>query len=186
MQFRFNMLGQLPTRELRTCTSFASRSRHAAQELLDRSEVEELEERLKDARLAVASCSVTIVRYLSDAAGRLPVGILTRLLQTHDTVSAMLPLVESPPWRRERNDATEQLEASQWVAVPASERFRLSNPDAQVRNLQCSATHATLMHQQDSTGGAIPSAWASLRCSCIRITEPRAQRCSLPRRSGSH
>ena len=103
------------------------------QELLGRSEVQELEEKLKENRLSVATCCVTIVRYMSDIAAKLPVGILTRLLQTHDTISALLPLAESPPWRRERNGTNEYLDASQWIAIPASDRFRLLNKDAQVR-----------------------------------------------------
>lgn len=100
--------------------------------MLARSEEEELDDKLKEHRLGTAVCSVTIVRYLSDAAAKLPVSILTRLLQTHDTIMALLPLAESPPWKRERAGGIEQLESSHWTAVPASDRFRLSNTDAQV------------------------------------------------------
>ena len=103
------------------------------QELVERSEVEEFDDKLKESRLCVATCSVTVLRYLSDGAAQLPIGILTRLLQTHDSVMALLPLLDSPPWRRERKGSTEQLEGSQWVSVPASERLRLSQVDAQVR-----------------------------------------------------
>ena len=90
-------------------------------------------DKLKEQRLIVAACCVTIVRYLSDGAARLPIGILTRLLQTHDTVLALIPLLEKPPWRRERNGSTEQHEGSQWVTVPSSDRLRLSQIDAQAR-----------------------------------------------------
>lgn len=111
-----------------------------------RSELEDFEERLKESRLAVATCSITIVRYLSDGAARLPIGILTRLLQTHDTVMALLPLLDNPPWRRERKGSIEQLEGSHWVSVPAAERMRLSQVDAQVR-LVC-LRHLSIVHSR--------------------------------------
>ena len=100
--------------------------------------MDELDERLNNIRLSVATCSVTIIRYLSDNAGKLPVGIMTRLLQTRDTIMALVPLADSPPWKRERGGVPEHFEGGQWTVTPPAERFRLSNTDAQV--------HLSLIH----------------------------------------
>lgn len=50
----------------------------------------------------VVSCKNVPVfcRYLTDNVATLPLGISTRLLTTNDTVMALLPLVEKPPWSR--------------------------------------------------------------------------------------
>jgi hypothetical protein len=102
------------------------------QDLLNRTDLEELEERLKETRVAVAMCAVTIVRYISDAASRLPVSMLSRLLVKNDVLMALVPLADNPPWRREHNGALEQLDGSQWVKIEPQDRFKLSNTDAQV------------------------------------------------------
>jgi hypothetical protein len=102
------------------------------QDLLKRTDVEELDERLKETRVAVSMCGVTILRYITDAASRLPVSMLSRLLVTNDTLMALVPLADSPPWKREHNGAFEELNGSQWVKIAAHDRFKLSNTDAQV------------------------------------------------------
>ena len=130
------------------------------QEMLARSEVDEFDDKLKASRLAVATCSVTIIRYLTDAASRLSVSLLTRLLLKHDIMMALVPLAENPPWQRQRADGTqERLEGSQWVKIEASERFHLSNTDAQVRPL-------SLPHPL----AAPPRRAPPTRCGAVRVT----------------
>lgn len=41
-------------------------------------------------------------RYLTDHITQLPMGLMSRLLSANDAVMALLPLVDSPPWVRDR------------------------------------------------------------------------------------
>lgn len=41
-------------------------------------------------------------RYLTDNITQLPLGVMSRLLSAQDAVMALLPLVDSPPWVRDR------------------------------------------------------------------------------------
>lgn len=49
-------------------------------------------------RLGVTA--VSILRYISDYATKMPLSVLTRLLDTHDVSLLMVPLIENPPWVR--------------------------------------------------------------------------------------
>jgi len=94
---------------------------------------EELSDKVREVRFATAVSSVSIVRYLTDAVLHLPISAVSRLLQTHDLLSALLPLAERPPWVRAREAVSEAFDGSAWRTVPPSERFRLSSQQAQVR-----------------------------------------------------
>ena len=54
------------------------------------------------ARIGVhaAVTSVTMLRYLSEYCVRLPLGVISRLMETHDVASLVVPLIENPPWVR--------------------------------------------------------------------------------------
>lgn len=45
---------------------------------------------------------VNCCRYMTDHITQLPLGVMSRLLSAHDAVMALLPLVDSPPWVRDR------------------------------------------------------------------------------------
>lgn len=44
--------------------------------------------------------SVTMLRYLAEYCTKLPLSVMTRLLDTHDVAMLMVPLLENPPWVR--------------------------------------------------------------------------------------
>lgn len=102
------------------------------QELVDRSELELLDDRVKELRFGVAMCSITILRYMSGAVGRLHISAVTRLVQHHDTIGMLVPLLERPPWIRDRCGTTERRDGTQWTAVAPADRFQLSSIAAQV------------------------------------------------------
>eukprot|EP00892_Ulva_mutabilis_P008069 jgi/Ulvmu1/5634/UM023_0174.1 len=104
----------------------------SCQELIDRSEAHLFDDRIKEIRFGVAICSVTILRYMTGAVTRLPISIVTRLVQHHDTIGMLVPLLEGPPWIRDRNGTTERREGTQWTVIAPSDRFQLSSIDAQV------------------------------------------------------
>lgn len=59
-------------------------------------------------------------------------GVLTRMVRTNDTLMALTPLLEDPPWVRKRNKKTEKFIDNVWTAVEPKERLRLTQHDAQV------------------------------------------------------
>lgn len=109
------------------------------QEMMSKGLLEQLEDKERGVRLGVAICSVTMMRYLTDSVARVPIGVVTHMLQTNDTLMAFLPLADCPPWRRQRQGITERFEGNQWHRVAASDRFQLSSTDAQVRLALCVA-----------------------------------------------
>lgn len=72
-------------------------------------------------------------RYLSDYIDVLPLGIVTRMVEANDTLMALIPLLENPPWVRRRNKRVEKFIGNVWVAVEPKDRLRLTQHDAQVR-----------------------------------------------------
>lgn len=100
--------------------------------MVDRSELDLLYDRMKELRFGVAMCSITILRYLSGAAGRLHICVVTRIIQHHDFIEMLVPLLENPPWVRDRDGTREIRDGTHWKAVSASDRFQLTKIDAQV------------------------------------------------------
>lgn len=72
------------------------------------SALEELEEKRLEVAFSTSLCALTILRYLTDHVGALPLCALGRLLGSNDSVMALLPLLESPPWVRKRNGQVRQ------------------------------------------------------------------------------
>ena len=70
---------------------------------------------------------------MSDYLNVLPLALLTRMVRTNDTLMALVPLLEDPPWVRRRNKKTEKFIGNVWTAVEPRDRLRLTQHDAQVR-----------------------------------------------------
>lgn len=83
---------------------------------------------IPDARLTACR---EMHRYLSDHLNSLPLGVLTRMVRTNDTLMALVPLLEEPPWVRKRNKKTEKFIGNVWTAVEPKDRLRLTQHDAQ-------------------------------------------------------
>ena len=56
------------------------------------------------------------------------------MVRTNDTLMALVPLLEEPPWVRRRNKKTEKFIGNVWTAVEPRDRLRLTQHDAQVRS----------------------------------------------------
>ena len=57
------------------------------------------------------------------------------MVRTNDTLMALVPLLEDPPWVRKRNKKTEKFIGNVWTAVEPKERLRLTQHDAQASEL---------------------------------------------------
>lgn len=56
------------------------------------------------------------------------------MVRTNDTLMALVPLLEDPPWVRKRNKKTEKFIGNVWTAVEPKELLRLTQHDAQVND----------------------------------------------------
>ena len=61
-----------------------------------------------DIRFGVGMVALTMLRYLTEHMSKLPLAVMSRLLDTHDVLQLLVPLIENPPWTR-RNDSVRRL-----------------------------------------------------------------------------
>lgn len=82
---------------------------------------------------STAVSAASVLRFLTDHVSVLPVSALSRLLDHHDVILALVPLALAPPWTRRGDDGKLLKFVDQkWVPVPESERMRLTKTEAQV------------------------------------------------------
>eukprot|EP00056_Hartaetosiga_gracilis_P003410 m.63502 g.63502 ORF g.63502 m.63502 type:complete len:452 (+) comp11443_c0_seq2:572-1927(+) len=93
----------------------------------------QLDYQTRNLRFQICIRAVAILRYLTDNITSLPLGAMTRMLSTLDLPSALVTLVISPPWTRQRDGKLQKLdEMNEWVDVPPSDRFKLTKNEGQV------------------------------------------------------
>lgn len=98
-------------------------------------------------RLRVGVTCVGIVRYLAEHCTSLPLAGVVRMVETHDLILALVPLIENPPWVRKARilppgeaagsssasagQQWEKLVDLQWKLVPPADLLKLTQPEAQ-------------------------------------------------------
>jgi hypothetical protein len=68
--------------------------------VLDQNKRQDLDEKIKDVRFGTAVCCLSVLRYMTDYEQELPLGVMARMLDTHDTIVQLVPLLEERPWVR--------------------------------------------------------------------------------------
>lgn len=51
-------------------------------------------------RFGTALAALSVLRYMTDYGNELPLGVMARMLDTHDTIVQLVPLLEERPWMR--------------------------------------------------------------------------------------
>jgi len=93
---------------------------------------ESLEDQIKGLPFELAVKSVSVLRYLTDRVGVLPLSCLTRMLNVHDLPCMLVPLITQPPWTRRTADGQiEKYYETQWHTVDEGERLQLTKSEAQ-------------------------------------------------------
>ena len=109
-----------------------------AKQLVGQKPSEEFKEKEREVRFGTACCALTILRYLTDYINQVPLCVMARLLDTHDSVMLLVPLLEERPWIRRRklpNTAkpfTEAFADGQWAEQKREDRLQLTKCDGQV------------------------------------------------------
>ena len=81
----------------------------------------------------VSTAAVTLIRYLCAQGTKLGVSVLTRLMNTHDVMTLIVPLIDNPPWtRRLKSTGTwEKWIEQKWTACVPADLLKLTKLEAQ-------------------------------------------------------
>lgn len=90
----------------------------SAAEAMAKTEVEILNEQYLDCEFQICMSALNICRYLTDHRQHLPLTLTTRLLDNHDILLTLVPLMEKAPWVRKRRGSFEKFERNEWKIVP--------------------------------------------------------------------
>ncbi|BBN15450.1 zinc finger MYND domain-containing protein 10 [Marchantia polymorpha subsp. ruderalis] len=114
----------------------ASAKERTASEMVNLKPEEEVEDKVARNRFCAGVCALSVLRYLTDYISSLSPCVMARLLDCHDVVMALIPLVESAPWTRKRKSGdkrwVEKYSKGKWSEVPPADRYLLVEPDVQL------------------------------------------------------
>lgn len=124
---KLTYLVNVPNSEL--CTQLKS-----AKDGLDWDDETVLLEQKKECEFQICMSSISVIRFLTDHRVAIPLTITTRLLETHDILMLLVPLMEKAPWVR-RNVKTgklEKFEENQWEVMESEDEGRLPKLHSQI------------------------------------------------------
>jgi len=106
----------------------------SAKEVADWDAVRALDQQFDECEFQVCMCCISVIRFLTDHRVALPIAVTTRLLETHDVLLLLVPLMEKAPWVRKnrRNGHIEKFEEHSWQRVEAEDEGRLPKLHTQV------------------------------------------------------
>lgn len=103
-------------------------------ELLAKDNTTALQNTILDTYFFTCVASVTTARYLTEYMDALPLSTQSRILDTHDFLLLMIPLIEEPPWTRKTSTEPsrwEKLVDYHWEAIPTSDLLQITQCEAQ-------------------------------------------------------
>lgn len=119
---------------LSTPNSELVRQVSSAKEAAEWDDVRMLDEQFLECEFQVCMCVISIIRFLTDHRVAMPLAVTTRLLETHDVLMLLVPLMEKAPWVRKNkiNGRIEKFEDHEWQPVEADDEGRLPKLHTQV------------------------------------------------------
>eukprot|EP00933_Yihiella_yeosuensis_P022568 TRINITY_DN17766_c0_g1_i1.p1 TRINITY_DN17766_c0_g1~~TRINITY_DN17766_c0_g1_i1.p1 ORF type:complete len:644 (-),score=119.28 TRINITY_DN17766_c0_g1_i1:140-2011(-) len=105
-----------------------------AKECTEWDNVRVLDEQFTECEFQVCMCVISIIRFLTDHRVAVPLAVTVRLLETHDILLLLVPLMEKAPWVRKNriNGKIEKFEEHKWQVVEADDEGRLPKLHTQV------------------------------------------------------
>lgn len=106
----------------------------SAKECTEWDDVRVLDEQFYECEFQVCMCVISIIRFLTDHRVAMPLAVTTRLLETHDVLMLLVPLMEKAPWVRKNkvNGRIQKFEDHEWQTVEADDEGRLPKLHTQV------------------------------------------------------
>jgi len=93
-----------------------------------------LDEQFCECEFQVCMCAIAIIRFLTDHRAAVPLAVTVRLLEAHDVLQLLVPLMEKAPWVRKNriNGRIEKFDEHKWEVVEADDEGRLPKLHCQV------------------------------------------------------
>ncbi|KAL3673263.1 hypothetical protein V7S43_000984 [Phytophthora oleae] len=142
---KLSWLVGLPRERIAETTSFHKTGSDLIQIMQAQSPREELERQRMEIEFRVAVQTVTILRYVTERLHLLSLSVVSRLLDKHDALLTLVPLVENPPWTHKAivqvtgdNQAPrtevkwKKFVDQKWIVVEPSDLLALTTTEAQV------------------------------------------------------
>jgi len=106
----------------------------SAKEAAEWDNVKCIDEQFLECEFQVCMCAISVLRFLTDHRAAIPLAITTRLLETHDVLMLLVPLMEKAPWvRKDRvTGRIQKFEENEWQNVPDDDEGRLPKLHTQV------------------------------------------------------
>jgi len=118
-------------------------AKEIAAEIDNQDPLVDIENQSTDIDFRTAVVAVFILRFLTSHVAKLSVTVMTRMLETHDFVLAMVPLIENPPWVRKTKAGWEKYDDHTWAPVKPENLLTMSRCEGQpwlvLYNLLCDA-----------------------------------------------
>ncbi|CAD7932624.1 unnamed protein product [Amoebophrya sp. A120] len=130
----------------------------SAKEAMAKSEVECLDEQYKDIEFQICMSALNVCRYLTDHRQHLPITLTTRLLDNHDVLLTLVPLMEKAPWVRKRRGEFEKFDKNEWKVIHEDDLCTLPKLSSQlwltiynlVMDPQCRQRYDMRSHRKDN------------------------------------
>eukprot|EP00927_Polykrikos_kofoidii_P028917 TRINITY_DN25100_c0_g2_i1.p1 TRINITY_DN25100_c0_g2~~TRINITY_DN25100_c0_g2_i1.p1 ORF type:complete len:616 (+),score=129.62 TRINITY_DN25100_c0_g2_i1:67-1914(+) len=105
-----------------------------AKEIAEWDSIRCLDEQFVECEFQVCMSVISIIRFITDHRVVMPLAVTTRLLDTHDILLLLVPLMEKAPWvRKNRNNGRiEKFEEHSWQRVEDDDAGRLPKLHTQV------------------------------------------------------
>eukprot|EP00455_Lapot_gusevi_P012713 TRINITY_DN16092_c0_g1_i5.p1 TRINITY_DN16092_c0_g1~~TRINITY_DN16092_c0_g1_i5.p1 ORF type:complete len:288 (+),score=24.26 TRINITY_DN16092_c0_g1_i5:51-914(+) len=102
-------------------------------DVVNETTAETLQRQYEELGFSICMASIDIFRLMTDQMSKMPLSVLTRLLNHHDMVLQVVALFENPPWtRRTSRNVLEKFSDQKWQVIESSERWRLTKVEIQV------------------------------------------------------
>lgn len=110
-----------------------ARGKALADVVMENTTEEELDRHAADIAFSVRVVSVTLTRFMAEFCARLPLSLLTRLLDTHDVLVLLVPLIENPPWTRRTDEGKwVKFVDQKWTEVAPADLLSLTKTEGQL------------------------------------------------------
>lgn len=103
-----------------------------AAELEKRTPKEELDQHWLEIEFRICVTSVSLARFVCENVEVLPLGVISRISDTHDFLLLIIPLIENPPWtRRLSNGKWQKLVDLKWSVVKPIDLLKVTKLEGQ-------------------------------------------------------
>ncbi len=91
-----------------------------------------LQRQCRDMAFPIATSAVALLRFVTEHLAALPVAAMARLLDSHDVLMTLIPLLQRDVWTRRRGAVTEKFIDGKWVAVSDGDLASLTKLEGQL------------------------------------------------------